>query len=477
MNYAIIQKIAWNEWRTAFRHRIIITATLILGLAMLAALFIGWQNYQSLNEDRAKLQQTVADKWRNQPDRHPHRASHYGYLVFRPKLPLSFFDAGVDSYAGTTVFLEAHRQNTANFSEARQSSGIVRFGELNLAMILQTLVPLLIFLLGFAAITSERENGTLAIMLSQGASWRDILLGKTLGIVSIIFALLAPIIALALVLWLFLNDWRISADSAQRIAWLVAAYSVYFIVCATVTVLISAFHKTSRASLTTLVVIWIAFWIVVPRAAQNLGATLYPTVSKAEFDKKLEAETSEHGDSHNPNDPKFAELKKATLARYKVNDVRDLPFNYGGFVMSKSEEISSDIFRRNYAEMLDTFGRQNLFSEVGGVFDPFLAVRHFSMAMAASDLANYENFQWQAENYRYGMIQKLNELHMNEIKSTSDRDQKVSHNVWSDFPVFEYREPSVSESLSNQKIALASLIFWLALAVAGLLFAKPRNIL
>lgn len=473
MNYRNIKKIAAHEWKTVFRNSVIAAAVGILALALFSALFVGWQNYQTHNTLREQHGQTVADKWLNQPDRHPHRVAHYGYIVFRPKSTLSLFDAGVDSYAGNSVFLEAHRQNTANFSEARHSSGLLRFGELNPAMILQMLVPLLIFFLGFSAITAENENGTLQIQLAQGVSLRELLFGKTLGIISIIYALLAPVILLVLLFWLFLSNWQISADSAVRVAFLVISYAAFFAVCAAASVIVSALHKTSRSSLITLIVIWILFFIVMPRFVQNLGANLFKTPSKSQFDKILEDDLSKYGDSHNPNDPKFKEMKESVLAEYNVRDVKDLPFNYGGFVMSRAEEISSEIFKKHYGEILRQFRRQNRISEIAGLVNPYLAIRHLSMAAAGSDLANYENFQWQAEEYRFAMIQKLNELHINEIKMENDREQKVSNDVWRDFPVFEYKPPTIGESLNGQIFALPACVAWLLSAFAGLWFIKP----
>ena len=32
--------------------------------------------------------------------------------------PLAIFDQGIENYTGSTQFLEAHRQNSVNFSEA-----------------------------------------------------------------------------------------------------------------------------------------------------------------------------------------------------------------------------------------------------------------------------------------------------------------------------------------------------------------------
>ncbi len=474
MNFSNIKRIAYQEWRNAFRTKVVYISAIVLGVALLSALIISWQNAKTLNNEREKYQDLVRTNWLEQPDRHPHRASHYGYLAFRPKSALSFFDSGVDSFAGTSIFLEPHRQNTVNFSEAQHSNGLLRFGELNLALILQLLVPLLIFFLGFSAISGERESGILAIILSQGTSWRELLLGKTIGILSIIFALLLPLLLISFGLWLVLNNFRLSSDSALRIGVLIVGYSFYFVVCAAIAVVVSSFQKTSKSSLITLIVIWISFWIAMPRAMQNLGASVYPTVSKSQFDKLLEDDLAKEGDSHNAADPKFIELKKETLAKYKVNDVKDLPFNYGGFVMGKAEAISSTIFRKHYGELLEKFRSQNRITELASLLNPYLAIRHFSMAAAGSDFSAYENFQWQAEDFRFNMVQKLNDLHTNEIKSANDRTQKIDNENWEEFPQFNYREPTAFESLSKQSLAIFSIVFWLIM-VGLMVWFLPRS--
>lgn len=476
MNLSNIKQIAKQEWRNAFRTKTVYLSAIVLGVTLLSALFISWQNAKTLNEERRKYQEIVQTNWLEQPDRHPHRSAHYGYLAFRPKSSLSFFDSGVDSFAGTSVFLEAHKQNTVNFSEARHSNGLLRFGELNLALILQILVPLLIFFLGFSAISGERESGILRLMLSQDVAWREILIGKTAGILAIIFALLTPLLLISLGLWLILNNFEINSDSLIRLIVLFLGYAVYFVVCAAIAVAVSSLTKTSRNSLITLIVIWIAFWIVMPRAMQNIGASFYPTPSKSQFDKLLENDLAKEGDSHNPNDPKFAELKREVLAKYNVSDVKELPFNYGGFVMSQAEEISSAIFRKHYGELLHKFKLQNRATEMAGLFNPYLAIRHFSMATAGSDFTAFENFQWQAEDFRFNMIQKLNDLHANRIKAENDRTQKVSRAIWEEFPKFEYREATVFESLSKQSLAIFSVIFWLVLASSVVWFLPKKDI-
>ena len=472
---SILLRIAGNEVRQSLRNRSLAIACGAVAVLLLLSAVIARQNQARLDAHRDAWQQRVRTNWLEQPDRHPHRASHYGYLAFRPKSPLSFFDFGVDSFAGTSVYLEAHRQNTANFSEARHSGGMLRFGELSPAMALQLLAPLAIFFLGFGAIAGEREGGTLQMLLAQGVRWRAILLGKTLGVAAMAALIAAP----GMLLLLF---WQIAAgaagtrDALWRGLGLFAGHAFYLLLCAAIAVLVSARQATSRGALTTLLLCWIVFCVVAPRAAQTLGGFVAPAPAKAEFDAILERELAREGDSHDPNDPHFAALRAEMLAKYNVRDVRELPFNYGALVMLEAEKISSEIFRRRYDELLDTFRRQNRFSEWGALLDPYLAIRNLSMALAGTDLAHYAAFQQQAEAFRFEMVQALNRLHLTEIKFENDRAQRVSRDRWQSFPGFAFRPPSIAEALKQQWASLVALLLWgLGLAVAAGI-SRPRMV-
>lgn len=456
---SVITRIAINEIRHSWRNRSLLIACASVTALLLLSALIAQQNQNKLNAQREEYQQRVRTNWLQQPDRHPHRASHYGYLAFRPKAPLSFFDPGVDSYAGTSVYLEAHRQNTANFSEANHSGGMLRFGELSPALVLQLLVPLAIFFLGFAVITSERESGTLPMLLAQGVTWRELIVGKTLGVTAMALSVTAPG-ALLLVGWRMFAGNELTADTLWRTLGMIAGYSLYLLICTAFTVLVSARQQTSRSALTSLILLWIVFCVVIPRGAQTLGAALAPMPAKAQFDAQIESEMAKEGDSHDPNDPHFAALRAETLKKYNVTEVKDLPFNYGAFVMMEGEKISSEIFRRHYGALLATFRRQNRVSEFAALLNPYLAMRSLSSALAGSNLTHYAEFQWQAESFRYEMVQKLNELHRDEIKFENDRAQRVSRERWQDFPVFAFRAPTVGWAIGQQGLAVLSLLGW-----------------
>ena len=96
------------------------------------------------------------------------------------------------------------------------------------------------------------------------------------------------------------------------------------------------------------------------------------------------------------------------------------------------------------------------------------------MALSGTDLAHYSDFQWQAEDFRFDMVQRLNQLHMDEIKFENDRAQRVSNVHWQRFPDFEYQAPTLRWTLRQQWLSGAALLLWSLLAVVAVWRFAPR---
>lgn len=462
--------IAGQTWKTILRNKASFWLTVLLGITLCVATWIGWQHYQTQQQQRLQYSKAVREKWVSKPDKHPHRMAHYGYLVFRDKHPLSFFDFGIESFSGVSIFLEAHKQNTVNFSEAGFSNGTLRFGEMSVAMVLQLLVPLLIFFLGYNAIAGERESGTLKILLCQGVSWRQLMVGKTLGIIAVSFTLFLPVIVLTIVLWAMLSQGQITADAALRLLLLLIAYAAYFAICAGITVLVSAVSRSSKGALTILLGSWIFFLVILPRLTQAAGANIYPAPSKIEFAAAIEEDLHKQGDSHNPDDPHYAGMKAAVLKKYNVKDVKELPFNYGGYVMAEGEKISAGIYADHLRRLTRIYQQQNSFTVAASYINPYLSIRNLSMALTAADFATYASFQEQAEQYRYQLAQRMNRLQMEYIGN--NKPAVISHDHWAEMPDFRYRFKTAGSVLQEQGATIMALVCWLGLMTVGLLTAS-----
>ncbi|SFF45344.1 ABC-2 type transport system permease protein [Pedobacter antarcticus] len=469
---SIILTIAKQTYKATYSNKAALALTFLLGLSLVLATYVGWQNFKSQNDQRIHYKQMVRDQWLAKPDKHPHRMAHYGYLAFREKHELSFFDFGIESFAGVSVFLEAHKQNTVNFSEAGFSNGMLRFGEISVAMVLQLLVPLLIFFLGYNSISAERESGTLKILLCQNVSWRKLLWGKTLGIIGVCLSIFIPLILLTIFLWASLSDWNISTDSSLRLAILIAGYSVYFFVISAITVLVSAFQLSSKSALTTLLACWIFFMVIMPRITQAIGSRIYPAPSKIEFADSIAADISRQGDSHDPNDAHYAAIKDSLLKVHGVDDVKKLPFNYGGYIMAEGEKITSDIYSKHQKDLNKIFEKQNSITGFMGLLNPYLSLKQLSMALTASDFNTFIDFQNQAEAYRYQLAQKMNKLQIDKISNISPGENgkplSISRSNWAEQPDFNYHFHTVGNMTTEQFFPLASLSLWLLITV-GLL--------
>jgi ABC-2 type transport system permease protein len=477
-------RVARHELRQAWRARVLPAAAVVLGTLVLGAAVAGHGRYATEEAQRRRYQQLVADQWQQQPDRHPHRVSHYGFLVFRPPSPLGFIDTGVERFTGTSLFLEAHRQNSANFSDASQAGGASRFGELTVAMVLQALVPLLVFAVAGVSVTREREAGTLALLLCQGLSWPQLLAGKLAGTLAAVALVLVPGVALT-VPWATAGTGTWSADTLTRAALLAAAHAVYLVACAGLALLLSARHRTSRGALATLVALWVALWVVLPRVLPGVAAAVYPVPVRAEFEARVERHVRTLGDSHDPGDPRFRQLQADTLKKYGAATVADLPINYNGLVMAEGERLTTEAYRRFRGELLDTYARQARLVELGGLVSPFLAMRSVSMALAGVDVAHAVEFERQAEDYRYALIQALNDLHVHEVEYGRDRyvgtgdaavpsRQRIDQAHFQGIPTFAHDAPTVGWALAGQPIGLAALGAW-TLGILSALAAIGRR--
>lgn len=472
----IINTIAWQTFKSAVANKATLTFTILLGLSLCLATYVGWQNFKEQNNQRIHYKALVRAQWLAKPDKHPHRMAHYGYLAFRQKHELSFFDFGIESFAGVSIFLEAHKQNTVNFSEAGFSNGMLRFGEISVAMVLQLLVPLLIFFLGYNSISAERESGTLKILLCQNVSWKQLLWGKTFGIIGVCLSIFIPIILLTILLWASLSHWQITADSTIRLLILILSYSIYFFIVSAITVLVSAFQRTSKSALITLLAFWIFFMIIMPRITQAVGVKLHPTPSKIEFANAVSNDIHKQGDSHNPDDAYYASMKDSLLKAYQVDDVKKLPFNYGGYIMAEGEKITSKIYSNHQKRLNETFEKQNDITTIAGFLNPYLALKNISMALTGSDFSTYVDFQNQAEIYRYALAQKMNKLQIDKISNLSpgakEKPHAISRSNWAQQPDFNYHFNTVSTVLFNELLPLISQLCWLLAAILLLQYSS-----
>ena len=461
----------------------------VLGV-LLAALvatsgLVAWRAERAYEAQRRRYASTVDAQWAAQPERHPHRVSHYGYLLFRPRSPLSVFDPGVTAHTGSTLFLEAHRQNSMNFAEAAQADSPLRFGSLSMAVILQLLVPLVLFVAAAGAVAREREDGTLALVRSLGVSWGVWLGGKTLALAAATLAVVVPGVLVVGAGLALSGETAWTADAWSRAAALGAAHVLYFLLCAALGVIVSALCRTSRDATLVLVGLWLVLWVLVPRVVPAAASAARSLPTRAAFEADVERRTRALGDSHNPADEKFAAFKADVLAKAGVARGEDLPINYNGVQMIEGERLTTEAYRGMRDALAAVRQAHERAASVAGAGAPYLAIRLVSMALAGVDVAYVDDFERQAEDYRYALVQHLNQLHADEVAHADDRYVAVSGSEaptrkrieaghWRESPQFEYRPLPLAASVGRAGTACLVLASWAAGVIVVLWRLRPE---
>ena len=441
----------------------------LVGALLLVSLGTGWVQARNAQKELAAAQATDRDHWESQGEKNPHSAAHYGVYAFKPRLALSFVDEGVDSYTGTSVLLEAHRQNDFLLRPAQDATPAQRIGALTAAQVLQHLVPLLIILLTFGALAGERERGTLRQLLATGIGRLELAMGKALGVAAALALLLVPA-ALVGAAAIVIGSPGPAASPLVRGAVLTGIYLVYFATFIGLSLAVSARAPSARTALVVLLAVWVVNGLVAPRIAVDLSKWLYPTPSAVEFAQTLGREMADGVDGLVR--PDRAASTQELLEQYNVENAEDLPINAIGVFLQKSEEYGNRIFDRNYGALWNTFERQGYVHEALAVTAPLLAVRTLSMGLAGTDVEQHRHFAAAAEEYRRDLVQRLN-VDMTE-NSRAGEVYLAQADLWSQMPPFRYDAPTVAWVLQNRALSLLVMGLWLAGAFFAVTVAVRR---
>ncbi|MBG6130996.1 ABC-2 type transport system permease protein [Aquimarina sp. EL_43] len=452
--------IAKKEIQIALRKKLIAALAIVIMGLLSIALYTGYVAY---NQQRAIIEQAKQEnrtEWLEQGDKHPHIAAHYGTFVFKPKTILSLFDFGLDTYTGTSVYLEAHYQHEFMFRPAQDHSSMIRFGELSAAMVFQILIPLLIIFLAFTAFTEERENGTLKLLISQGVSYSSIIKGKIIAYVSILFAIVIPFFVIAFILSTVITDSGSIPDVGLRVLFLLIVYAIYLSIFVAFSVWVSMQSSTGRNALLTLLTCWILFTIIIPKTTANFGESFYPLPSMKIYREAIQKDIRNGLDGKNPKIAREQQLKKEYLQHYKVDSIHKLPLNFEGIRMQAGEDYGNKVYDVHWERLIDIFNHQNRISSLSSFITPYLAVRNISMGLAATDLNTSIHFQKVTENYRRELVRKMNLDMAQNSKYGEFYEYKADKNLWKTVKDFHYKTMSAYEILSQYLIELLSLCCW-----------------
>ncbi len=469
----MIKQIVQNEWRLWRRDRR--TAWLLTTLAVLSIVALVFQARDTAIKlyKRKAAQENSREAWLHQGEKHPHIAAHFGNYAYKQPSVLTVFDPGLMAYTGSSVYLEPHRQNDFLLHESGEKDTGARFGNFTPAFVCQFIVPLLIILLTFNLVVSEKTGGTYTLYLTQGASSRQIIAGKTAA-AALLFSCF-----ITMYLLLTVAVGAITVSSHLPIAdfllfWV--GYLLYYLIWCGIGVMVSALVKTSGAAVSLLLLFWIISSVILPKWAASAGENAYPLITNYAFKKKVAEDISNGLNGHDVASERAKRIQDSVLKAEGVDSVQHLKFNFEGYVMQRGEEYSSNVYDTHFRSIYTTLENQRKLQSVFSLISPPMLLRNLSMAVGNASLETEMRFQQDAEAYRRSFVQSLNQdmMYNSAWGSEGWEYYKVKNSLYNDIKAFEAPTQSLQWRLGFVKIEMAGLLVWL-LVIAGAILSVSQK--
>lgn len=264
-------------------------------------------------------------------------------------------------------------------------------GAFDLSFVLIYLYPLLIVALSYNILSSERENGTQALLLSQPVTVAQFVLGKIVLRGGIVIGL-AMLISLGGLL--AMNGDILSSGEGWRILALAAILLLYGAFWFGLAVLVNAFGKKSATNALMLMSAWITLVLILPSGLNLIAKSLYPLPSRIEMVQSMRradrvAEEKDNFQKADRSDLLRKGEEEAIVASTNDYFAKVLPME------AKAEKMAAPIFQK----FEDQRGAQQAFTERLKFLTPAAIAQLALSDLASHGAQSYADFNRQVQAY------------------------------------------------------------------------------
>ncbi|MEM1095846.1 MAG: ABC transporter permease subunit [Bacteroidota bacterium] len=436
-----------HEWAYFTRSGALALTVLIVGIVGAGVAVVEHRAWQTEQRARAALQAQEAEQWLALGRAHIHKAAHRGYFVVRDLPPGVILDRGVWDFAGSSIWLEAHRRNAPQLRGADAAAVIARGAPRGVGPVLLWLVPLLLAVLLHGVVARDRASGSLAFAISSGAAPGALVFGKALAAVLLAWAAAGVPVVLGAGLAV-----RSGMPSVDALAWaggVLAALGVF----ASIVVVVSALARRPLGALVALLLIWFAMAVLWPRLAPGLVEQVSPIPSSQTVRSEAEVAAEEL----------VTDATREQVRSRLVQAGVDAP-NPAGVSAMAAEIDAADAFARIFAPLEAGMARQAALLDLASWLSPLAAAdRAADAAVGLSDRDQFA-FEAQAEAMRLATQTALNEGW-----ARAGEDDFGHPALWQDVVDAAAATPAPQRTPGR---AHWGLLLWIGVAILGLLGAS-----
>ncbi|MBL8645333.1 MAG: ABC transporter permease subunit [Rhodospirillaceae bacterium] len=156
----------------------------------------------------------------------------------------------------------------------------LKAGAFDIAFVIIFLMPIFILAMSYDLLSSEKERGTLAMVLAHPISLRKLMASKLISRMAI---MLAVVLAFGLGAVLAVGSDLDKAETWARFGFWLGATVLYSLFWFGLAVLVNSAGKSSATNGIVLAGSWLAFVVIIPTLVSVVATTLYPAPSRLDF--------------------------------------------------------------------------------------------------------------------------------------------------------------------------------------------------
>jgi ABC-2 type transport system permease protein len=469
-------RIMRHEWRNLKADRTALVVFLLFALLISYASFAGrmFVRMQESNQvqmradeakrlsevrtDLAKAEAEAAQKgelakYPGWGARHPlyvgsSRGQRYAAM---PPTPLAALAIGQSDIQPSQFKVSAGLRENFMITQDLESPFKLFAGHFDLAFVILYFFPLLILALCFDLVAAEKEQGTLAMLLSNPLRLRQVVAGKILLRAAVIFLAGVGLSVLGFLIfggraegWLQLLLW-ISAVSAYGMFWFALAIAV------------NALGRGAATNAIILAACWLALVLIIPAAVNLIATTLYPVPSRTEFITAMRSESQAADLKGSQLLGKYLE-DHPELARPAENDpsaATEEP-DFAMLRLAKNEAIARAL-QPVLARFETQLRAQHRFTNRFRFFSPAILLQSALQDISGTGVARYQHFLAQVEEFHRRWLAFF-EPRVFEKRTLTAADLEQ-------LPAFHWREESSGE-VARRVLWPTLLLFGVAIVIA-----------
>ncbi|MCY4165185.1 MAG: ABC transporter permease subunit [Gammaproteobacteria bacterium] len=321
-------------------------------------------------------------------------------------------------------------------------------GSFDIAFVVIFLLPIFILAISYDLLSSEKERGTLAMVLAHPISLKALMVSKIAARAGVLFA---AVLALGLAALLAVGDGLGSFDTWARFGLWAAATLLYALFWFALSVLVNVHGGNSAANGIALAGTWLALVVVVPTLAGLLATTLYPAPSRMELTTAARQAQTEAESAY-----------MARLSEYYYDHLEFVPegderaMDFLTVAMANRNAIDKAV-RPLHDEFQSQLNRQESLVRRFQFISPAIMMQLALNEISGTSADRYEHFLNQAFDFRdeWSDFFTVRFLRRAPLKP-SDYDQ---------FPTFEYQEEPFATVLTRLLPSLAGMLALLGGAI------------